>query len=73
MYTLEEAREFYQVAKEAYLGALSNKSYDINGRSKSNHDIDKLKKEMNDWKDIVVKLEAGQTTGLKSKRVIPHV
>jgi hypothetical protein len=72
-YTLTEAQQFYDVAKKAYLNALTNKSYDTTNRSKSNQNIADLKKDMDYWADIVWKLKSGKTTGRTVKRAIPYV
>lgn len=71
-YTLEEAKEFYDIAKTAYKNALTNKSYDVSNRSKENQKIADLKKEMDSWADIVYKLENGISSGPTVKRIIPY-
>ena len=72
-YTLLEATEFYDMAKTAYKNALSNKSYDIAGRSKENQKIESLKKEMLYWKGVVDDINAGIGGGPKVKRGIAYV
>ena len=72
-YTLAEATEFYEIAKTAYKNALTNKSYDISGRSKENQKIESLKKEMDDWASVVDDLKNGRSSGIKVARGIAHV
>ena len=71
-YTLQEAEEFYYAAKSAYLNALSNKSYDVNNRSKENQKIESLKKDMDYWAKIKNDLAKGRGTGRIVKRGIPR-
>jgi hypothetical protein len=72
-YTLDEAQEFYDLAKTAYKNALTNRRYDIAGRSKENQQIEALKKEMNYWKGVISDIKAGKKSGIKVKRVVTYV
>ncbi|WP_297525143.1 hypothetical protein [Sulfurovum sp.] len=72
-YTLSEATEFYDMAKEAYKNALSNKSYSISDRSKENQKLESLKKEMDHWAGVVFNISSGHSGGPVVKRVIPYV
>ena len=73
LYTLAEALEFYETAKKAYLNALTNKRYDVPSRSKENQSIKELKKEMDYWSGVVLKLKSGSGSNMQVKRIIPHV
>lgn len=53
LYTLEEATTFFTSAKEAYLAALSTKSYQIKDRAKYNQELRDLKKDMDSWAETV--------------------
>ena len=59
-YSLIEAQEFYDAAKQGYLSALKMSEYSIKDRSPKRESIDKLKKEMDKWKRIIDNINAGE-------------
>jgi len=52
---------------------MTNKSYDVAGRSKENQKIESLKKEMDYWAGIVNALKSGKTNAMQCKRIIAYV
>jgi hypothetical protein len=56
--TLDEAKTFYEAAKDAYLHACSALNYKIGTRAKANQEIDKARNEMTYWDGIIKELEA---------------
>ena len=70
-YTLAEATEFYEAAKEGYKAALRMTEYSIKERSAKREKLDLLSREMDKWKAVVDDLESGTASGIKFKRGVP--
>ncbi len=69
-WTLEEAIEFFNESKKAYLAALKMQEYTIKDRSVKRAHLDSLTAEMNKWKAIMASLQ-GKNTGITIKRAVP--
>ena len=70
-FTLIEATEFFNAAKQGYLSALKMQEYTIKDRSAKKAEVDKLKKEMLYWKGEMGKAEKGTSGKITTKRYVP--
>ena len=61
--TLTEARSFLAQAKTAYTNALSVQQVNVNGRSMTRQEIEKLSAEIDKWSRTVRRLEFAANNG----------
>ena len=72
LFTLAEATEFYNQAKDTYEKVLRAQKYDIKDRSLTRISLKDAREEMMRWKREVDNLTNGTRSGINGKRFVPR-